>query len=113
MRWDIDKKLSDLLASGAADPSITIANLDRAQWQSQGLSLPKRVDVGQSWIKVWCIALGYSNQDKLVTYGFTIREAYLKARKAIKSLTPEELQAYGLKGPKKKFKKSPKRKDPK
>lgn len=112
MHWDIDKNLSDLLASNDADPIITKVTISFDQCQDYGIDLPKCRDVEQSRLRIWCISLGYSNQARLVIYGMTIREVYLRARKAIKDLSPEALQAYGLKGPKKhKFKKTPKHKD--
>jgi hypothetical protein len=113
MRWDIDKSLTSLLTNpNTADPSITRVILDRTLWKSYGIELKKSADVGQSCIMIWCIALGYSNQPKLFTYGLTIREAYLKARRVIRTMSPQDLQFHGLYGSKKrKFVKAPKRKE--
>jgi hypothetical protein len=109
MHWDIDKSLADLMTSETLDPSITKVLVDRTLWKSYNVK-PK--DSGQQSAMVWCIALGRHGCPKLMTYGLTIREAYLKARKSIKTLSAQDLGIYGLKNPKKqRLIKAPKRKE--
>lgn len=97
MKWDIDKALSKLEASSIAGTTISRVLVDyenAATLEKLGLKAPR-----SKKSKAWCVGLGLLHTPKLFFHGWTIHEAYLKCRKAVRELSAESLQFYGLTKP--------------
>jgi hypothetical protein len=98
MKWDIDKALAALTTTGdQLGTSLTpVVHSDLATLKGTGIPVSAQ-DREKGYVVLWCLSLGHVNGRKLFTYGRTIREAYLRARKVVRSLPAESLQEYVLK----------------
>lgn len=72
--------------------------LDLDRWKKLGIK-PTEAQLKAGCANIWCVAIGYSYAAKAFFYGQTIREAFLKARRAAKSNelakhTPWDIQAF-------------------
>lgn len=99
MKWDIDKALAMLAADNLNIPNATLHTIlvdgGRLSGDLKGLKPHK----DKSLVK--CLGLGRLGGPMVHFYGWTVREAYLLARKGLHSMSAEELNHYGLKSPKK------------
>jgi len=100
MKWDIDKALRNIEATDIPGTDIQRLLLDITLFETYGVK-PTPEQVQRKGGYVWCLAIGKQLQRKLFFYGNEIHEAYLKARRQVKKLTPEECMFYGVKVPKK------------
>lgn len=109
MKWDIDKAISAMEATGGPGSVIerilvnpenqgVLANLGlkvspalKAKAKEQNLQL----------VPVWAFGIGKSAQRKLFFHAWTIREAYLKARRALKTMSKSDMEWYGVARPRK------------
>jgi hypothetical protein len=95
MKWDIDKALRDLAVSGVLlEKSVTMVLIHKEDWAKYGLR--PNVDQTTNELMVWCLAIGRYHAPKLAAYALTIREAYLKMRRAIKELDEKWADIYGV-----------------
>lgn len=108
MKWDIDRALTALEDTGAAGTSISRVDIMGADEMERLLGNVTDTERAKEGILVWCIALGALRGPKLFIYGRTIRAAYLRARKVIRRLSPEDLMVYRLRVPTKKPRKKAK-----
>jgi hypothetical protein len=101
MKWDIDKSLTQLENSSIPATSVARTMLgDVASIEREGLT-PTSEERAKQCAIVWCLALGRINEPKLFVYERDIRAVYLKARRIIKGLSPEQLTYYGIQSSKK------------
>jgi hypothetical protein len=101
MKWDIDKALASLEDPKTAGTDICRVMVDVTNPQ---LLADLRLSAPKTDLKVlpaWVLCLGPMMGRKLMVYGWTIREAHLKARRDVKKMTLSMRQAYGLPTPKK------------
>jgi len=95
MKWDIDKALTKL-----EDPATTGTSLDRILLRLDDTEAMKRLGLKpkktEGYAVAWAIGIGKQAQRKLFFHGFTIREAYLKARRFVKTMGPEDRAWYGI-----------------
>jgi len=83
MKWNIDCEIAKLEPSTAPGTQINRVLADVASMKNFGVKpTPAQIDRGHG--NIWVVALGYSYMPKAFFYGHTIREAFLKARKAAK-----------------------------
>ncbi len=109
MKWDIDKAILALEAAGGPGTvleRILINPEDEAVQKTLGLKLSvadraKAKKMGQQLVAAWAMGVGKSATRKLFFYAWTIREAYLMARRGLKKLSPSDLAWYGVAIPKK------------
>ncbi len=128
MKWDIDAALKQLSDGAKSTPLLTLALVTNEFLAAQGLRVPRskrgvvclcnpktasdaiRLALNLSCPvhgkdreehHVWCIALGRVYQAKVFVYGFSIREAYLRARRMVKAMSKAEQAELGLRAPKK------------
>lgn len=95
MKWDIDKALralEHLETSGTSLDRILVRLDDTEGIKRLGLVTKKT----SGYSTVWALGLGKLSQRKLFFHGWTIREAYLKARKAVKKMPSDDLVWYGI-----------------
>lgn len=101
MKWDIDKALERLRADDVQVPNTTLHSIlvdgGRLQGSLSNHGLKPRKDK----FIVRCLGFGRMGGPMLHFYGWTIREAYLNARKALRNLPANELAHYGIRTPKK------------
>lgn len=84
MKWNIDREILKLEPEGAAGTMINRVLMDVKLFKESGIKpTPAQLERGHG--HVWCIALGKVLMPKAFFYGHTIREAFLKARKAAKA----------------------------
>jgi hypothetical protein len=101
MKWDIDKalrQLEDPRASGTAIDRILVDATNPQLLADLRLTTPK---TSETAAVAWAVGIGKSAQRKLFFYGWTIREAYLKARREVKKMTLSAREGYGIPTPKK------------
>jgi len=100
MKWDIDKALKALedgsRISGTTVSRIQISGEDHALKFGIRFTAAER-ERGCAF--VWCLALGIIQLPKLFFYDREIHGAYIKAKKAIKNLSDDELLYYALRKP--------------
>lgn len=100
MKWDIDKALKalelDYIVPGT---SFNRVLLDVSLMEEKGLK-PTAQEKGRECIRVWSMGIGRLLEAKEFFYARTIREAYLKARRFLKKLNPQELEVLGVQLPK-------------
>ena len=85
MKWDIDKALKELESPVCPGTSITRVLMDIKLLEKNGIKVsPKEID-GRESVQVWCLGLGILLEPKVFVYSTTIRGAYLKARKVLKT----------------------------
>ncbi len=98
MKWDIDKSLREF---ECLCPGTTIGRvyLTLPDWVKYKLKLSPRVEERQGGF-AWCLALGKMMEPKVMIYGDTIRDVYLKARKHLKAY-PEDWAVLDLPIPRK------------
>lgn len=101
MKWDIDKVLAQL--EHATNPGTIVERImvlvDNKQVLSDlGLKRPK---TDKKVVFAWCLSLGMLQCRKHMVYGWTIREAFLKARRDVKLMTPEVRKFFDIPAPKK------------
>lgn len=109
MKWDIDKALKGLESSGTQGTlfeRILINPEDQGVLSNLGLKLTpalkaKMKSESLQLLPAWALGVGKSAQRKLFFHAWTLREAYLKARRGVKKMTPSDLAWYGLTVPKK------------
>lgn len=90
MRWDPDRELAKFEPERCRGTSFTRVYLSADLFEQYKVKLtPQQVERGGG--DVWCLSLGLSYAPKAFFYGQTMREAFLKARKAAKK---EELAAH-------------------
>lgn len=102
MKWDIDKALSLLEIPGTAGTCIDrvlVGLRDTGTIERLGLTSRK---TSEGHAMVWALGLGKLANRKVWFYGWTIREAYLKAKKAVKKMSTEDLCWYGIQPPRSK-----------
>jgi hypothetical protein len=99
-RWDIDKALTDLEDSETPGSSAARQFMDITLFEKHKIK-PTRAQVESRGGFIWCLALGRYHDRKLFVYAARIREAYLRARRQIKSMSVAERASYGLKMPSK------------
>ena len=99
MKWDIDKALRALEDSQIPGTTVSRVFLYGTETMERAGLVPTAEELTKDSIFAWCLALGKIQERKLFVYGRTIRSAYLKARKIIKSLSAEDLAFFGLKAP--------------
>lgn len=83
MRWNIDKSLA-LLEVGQSVPGTILQRtiMDTSLMAQEGLK-PKPEHVERGHGVVWSLGVGLAYERKLFFHGYTIREAYLRARKGL------------------------------
>jgi hypothetical protein len=109
MKWDIDKAIRALETSNG--PGTV---LERVVINPQDVGLLAILDLKltpKQWAKaekenlqtavVWAFGIGRLAQRKLFFHAWTIREAYLKARRKLKTMSKGDLEWYGVQLPKK------------
>lgn len=101
MKWDIDKALIALEASGIAGTTLTRVMVSGEDMMKEKIGRITDEERAQGYAKVWCLALGKLDERKLFVYDHTIHSAYLKARKVVRMLSDEDLKFLGLRRPKK------------
>ena len=87
MKWDVDRaleQLEGLLKSPVSNvppgTGVTRVYAETAFAYQHGIK-PRTGD--DPYILLWCLSVGYLMKPKEFFYGRTIREVYLKARKAL------------------------------
>ena len=105
MKWDIDKALLALEASGSPGSvleRVLVNPEDTPLLTSLKLKVPPKVkNQNLQLVPVWCLGLGKSAQRKIFFHAWTIREAYLRARRGLKAMTKGDLEWYGVAVPRK------------
>jgi hypothetical protein len=82
-KWNIDKQLAKLEPGDTAGTLIQRVLADVAFMTAHGVKpTPEQLERGHG--NIWCVGLGFMNEPKVTFYGQTIREAFLRARKAAK-----------------------------
>ena len=95
MKWNIDIALASLVGQEERDFSLVRAVVDRSVWKQ--FQLRPKVTEDQQSVMAWSLALGRHGGPKLIVYGLTIHEAYLKLRRACFALNEQEAGLYGVK----------------
>jgi len=110
MKWDIDKALKSYEPESCPGTTISRVLMGTDLFQRHGIKLPHAsklskkpsgntvsVEVDEvvtmipfveskiESMSVWCLAIGFVMEPKAFFYGLTIRECFLKARKAAKA----------------------------
>lgn len=89
MKWDADKSITRLELAVGLDPEkppgtvLMRVRLDTSALKLNGID-PKPEQTKQGHGTVWSLVIGPADQAKGSFYGHTIRQAYLRARKALK-----------------------------
>lgn len=105
MRWDVDKALralEDSIIPGTGFQRVTMSGLEMLE-EHLGKEL-RDEDRKRGYAHLWCLGLGCQTQRKLFVYGYTVRTAYLRARKIVRKLPQEDLTLFGLVRPRKRKK---------
>lgn len=97
MKWDIDRAIRNILCK-TAEPHISV--------QCEFLNTNRLVQVGLSsrepgMALVWILTFGKTHGPQKAFYGFSIREAFVRAMKWLKAAGPAELEKLGATKPKK------------
>jgi len=100
-KWNIDKSIVRLEPDSAPGTSIERVLMDTGVMKTRGLKPTSKQSLEGQGV-VWCMGVGFLGQPKAYFYGQTIREAFLRARKAAKKdrlaeHTPWGSQAFKLK----------------
>jgi hypothetical protein len=102
MKWDIDKALDALENTGApgtvieriqVDPEDEVVLKQIALKVTPGV---RRKYESQRYFPVRVVGIGKLQERKLWFHGWTIREAYLRARRAIMKMSASDLAWYGV-----------------
>ncbi len=81
MKWDIDREIAALEPDFLKGTTISRILMEVGSMKRDGVKpTPEQVERGHG--TVWCLGLGQQHLAKAWFYGQTIREAFLKARKA-------------------------------
>ncbi len=91
MKWNPDKAFAQLeatLPTNAPGTELRRIVMETRVMPEHGLK-PKTADVAAGQGLVWCLAIGVMQMPKRFFYGRTIREAYLKARRALLKRKPK------------------------
>jgi hypothetical protein len=100
-KWDIDKALRALEASMIPGTSIIRVTLGGAELMQRELGELTDEERQNDFANVWSLGLGRLNERHRFIYARTIREAYLRARRILKEMSPEEKAFFGVQAPKK------------
>lgn len=100
MKWDIDKALRALEDSTVPGTSVGRVVLSGVELMEREVGRLTAEEREKGYVLVWCLGLGKTYERKVFVYGRTIRAAHLRARKVVKTMTPDEREFYGVKGPK-------------
>jgi len=85
MKWDIDKSLREFEAEILPGTNVSRALVDVHILEKQGVRLtPEQKKEDRQSVVVWSLAIGQMHRPKAFFYGQTIRQCYLRARKAVK-----------------------------
>lgn len=100
MKWDIDKAVASLEGSGVCGTSFSRVELGDVEVMERYLGKAvTAADRERGHVLVWCLSLGLIPYPKLFFYERTLHRLYLKTRRAVRSLSTEDLEYYGLKAP--------------
>lgn len=100
-KWDIDKALLAVEASLIPGTSISRVTLSGVELMERELGKLRDEERQKGYVAVWSLGLGRLHEPKRFIYGRTIREAYLRARRVLKKMGPEEKVFLGVQVPKK------------
>ncbi len=109
MKWNIDKAIEALEGTPAPGSVIerVLVNPDDAELLGNlKLKLTPAIrsrvnNENLQLVPVWCFGVGKLAQRKLFFHGWTIREAYLLARRSLKEMSKSDLEWYGVAVPRK------------
>jgi hypothetical protein len=105
MKWDIDKALKPLEPERLIGTSITRFYLDIDLLKQEKLKItPETLE--RRGTHGWCLGVGHVHLAKAFFYGLTIRECFLRARKAAKQQTLDQVTPWGRQEFKPKLKKA-------
>jgi hypothetical protein len=108
MKWDIDKALRPYEPDSLPGTTLTRIYLDVACLKRDKLKItPETLERGG--VNGWCLGIGHIHLAKAFFYGLTIRECFLRARKAAKADKLAEATPWG----KQEFKPQSKKSKPK
>jgi hypothetical protein len=93
-KWDIDKALQKLEPIRAAGTMIERAMVEVDVMKTKGVK-PTPLQVEKGYGMLWCVGLGIMGMPKAFFYGQTIRQAFLRARKAAKTDKLAEYTPWG------------------
>ena len=99
MKWDIDKALR-ALECDVPGTSISRVMADVPFMELHGFKVTDQ-ERARGGSLIWGIALGRLMEPKSFFYGRGIREAYLRARKFIRSLNDQQRKELGVRLPRK------------
>lgn len=101
MKWDIDKALRSLEDPHSAGTSVDRTLIDVSHTQLLADLRLKAPKGAEGSMLVWTLGIGKLAQRKLFIHGWSIREAYLKARRIVNKMTVSDRTWYGIPTPKK------------
>jgi hypothetical protein len=93
-KWDIDNLLRKLEPEYGAGTSLERVVMDFEVLKKEGLK-PTEAQLKRGTANVWCLGLGFLGMPKAFFYGQTIRQAFLRARKAAKANKLAEYTPWG------------------
>lgn len=99
MKWDIDKALSALESGGSGTiiETLQVDLTDTLVLKQLGLKpTPYIRRTYERFAPVRVLGVGKLQARKLFFHGWTIREAFLKARRTLQQLSKSELDWYGV-----------------
>jgi Asp-tRNA(Asn)/Glu-tRNA(Gln) amidotransferase A subunit family amidase len=83
VKWDPDKALAALEPSSCPGTGFTRLHLPVSFMTTVGLK-PTAAEVERGGTNAWCLSIGYAYAPKAFFYGRTMRDTFLKARRAVK-----------------------------
>jgi hypothetical protein len=107
MKWDIDKAVAAFEDSEMSGTSFTRVEMSGVEFMEQHLGKLTAAEREKGSALVWCMGLGRILRPKRFFYARSLHQLHLKVRRAIRTLSPEELDDYGLKAPKRRKKPQP------
>ncbi len=108
MKWDPDKAITALEPVSAPGTTFSRCYLPTEFMIKHGLK-PTLAHKERGGANVWCLSIGHSYAAKAFFYGMTMREAFLRARRAAKAKVLDSFTPWGnqIFKPKLQKKKSP------